>query len=268
MGAHRGFRAIIAMLSLVVLLIGGQPAVASDNPELLPDHPTPVIDLARALSDRQRTELETQLTQFEDRTGWKLRVLTQYERTPGLAVKEFWGLDERSLLLIADPRGGNLLNFNVGDAFFALMPRTYWVELQTRFGNQFYVRDHGEDAAIFDALEAVEICLERGGCQVVPGLPQEQWLLTLMTSILGGLIVGIAAFPREPGSTIAWSWVLLLSPLWGILFGVFGIAPVVTRTADWLPLTRNILGFIGSSVAAYLLAQYLMGRNSQAGDNA
>ena len=89
-----------------------------------------------------------------------------------------------------------------------------------------------------------------------------------MTSILGGLIVGIAAFPREPGSTIAWSWVLLLSPLWGILFGVFGIAPVVTRTADWLPLTRNFLGFIGSSVAAYLLAQYLMGRNSQAGDNA
>ena len=105
------------MLCLVVLLIGGQPAVASDNPELLPDHPTPVIDLAHALSDRQRTELETQLTQFEDRTGWKLRVLTQYERTPGLAVKEFWGLDERSLLLIADPRGGNLLNFNVGDAF-------------------------------------------------------------------------------------------------------------------------------------------------------
>ena len=89
-----------------------------------------------------------------------------------------------------------------------------------------------------------------------------------MTSILGGLIVGIAAFPREPDQTIAWAWVLLLSPLWGILFGVFGIAPVITRTADWLPLSRNILGFIGSSVAAYLLAQYFTGRNSQAGDNA
>ena len=87
-----------------------------------------------------------------------------------------------------------------------------------------------------------------------------------MTSILGGLIVGIAAFPREPGSTIAWSWVLLLSPLWVILFGVFGIGPVVTRTSDWLPLTRNILGFIGK-VAAYLLAQYFTGRN-QASDNA
>ena len=110
---------------------------AYDNPELLPDHATPVIDLARVFSEPQRTELERSLERFEAQTGWKLRVLTQYERTPGLAVREFWGLDESSLLLVADPRGGNLLNFNVGDAFFALMPRTYWVELQTRFGNQY-----------------------------------------------------------------------------------------------------------------------------------
>ena len=113
-----------------------------------------MIDLAKALSDTQRQSLETS-DAFED--GWlKLRVLTQYERTPGRAVKEFWGLDERSLLL-HDPRGGNLLNFNVGDAFFALMPRTWWVELQTRYGNQYYVKDHGEDGAILAALDAVEL---------------------------------------------------------------------------------------------------------------
>ena len=257
-----------AICALLLCLWQPSAALAIDDPSLLPDQPTPVIDLARILTDSQRKNLEQELEGVEAKVGWKLRVLTQFDQTPGLAVRDFWQLDERSLLLIADPRGGNLLNFNVGDAFFALMPRTYWVELQTRFGNQFYVRDHGEDGAIFDALEAVEICLERGGCQVVPGLPQEQWILTLMTSILGGLIVGIAAFPREPDQTIAWSWVLLLSPLWVILFGVFGIGPVVNRTADWLPLSRNILGFIGSSVAAYLLAQYLTSRNSSAGDNA
>ena len=83
MGAHRGFKAVLAILSLVVLLVAGRPAWALDNPDLLPDHPTPVIDLAKALSERQRSELETQLSGFEDRTGWKLRVLTQYERTPG-----------------------------------------------------------------------------------------------------------------------------------------------------------------------------------------
>ena len=253
--------AVLGLLLLIGSLLGGvAPALAYDNPDLLPDHPTPVIDLAKAFSDSERAALEERLERFEGDSGWKLRVLTQYERTPGLAVKHFWNLDERSLLLVADPRGGNLLNFNVGDALFALMPRTYWVELQTRFGNVYYVRDHGEDGAISDALAAVQTCLERGGCQVVPGLPQEQWLLTLATSILGGLIVGFAAYPRKPEHGIEWAWVLLLSPLWVILFGVFGVAPIVTRTSDLLPLLRNGLGFVGAIVAAYLIAQNTVGR--------
>ena len=248
-------------LVVAVVLSGPQPpALAYDNPDLLPDHPTPVIDLAKILTDQQRERLEGHLNSFEQRTGWKLRVLTQYDRTPGLAVKTFWGLDERSLLLVADERGGNLLNFNVGDALYALMPRTYWVELQTRFGNQYYVREHGQDAAIEDSLAAVETCLERGGCQVVPGLPQEQWVLTLVTSILGGLIVGFAAYPRKPEHTVEWAWVLLLSPLWVILFGVFGVAPIVTRTNDLLPLLRNLLGFSGAIAAAYLIAQNTVGK--------
>lgn len=252
-----------AGLLLLIGLLGFGPAAAQayDNPDLLPDHPTPVIDLAKALSDGQRASLEANLNAFEVSSGWKLRVLSQYDRTPGLAVKEFWGLDERSLVLVADPRGGNLLNFNVGDALFALMPRTFWVELQTRFGNQYYVREHGEDGAIVDALSAVQGCLERGGCQVVPGLPQEQWLLTLCTSLLGGLIVGFAAYPRKEGRTVEWAWVLLLSPLWGLLFIVFGLGPVLTRTSDWVPISRNCLGFLAAALAAYLIAQQTVGRS-------
>ena len=252
--------ALVLAVGLLLGPLGVAPAFAYDNPDLLPDHPTPVIDLAKALTDGQRGELEKELDAFEAGNGWKLRVLTQYERTPGLAVKDFWKLDERSLVLVADPRGGNLLNFNVGDALFALMPRTFWVELQTRYGNQYYVRDHGEDGAIVDSLHSVMGCLEKGGCQVVPGLPQEQWLLTLWTSILGGLIVGFAAFPRQEGRKVEWVWVLLLSPLWVILFGVFGVAPIVTRTSDLLPLARNGLGFLGGAVAAYLIAQQTVGR--------
>ena len=255
MGAHH-IRGLWAALLVLVISLGiPDPAAAYDNPDLLPDHPTPVIDLAKIFSDQQRASLEDSLNTVENETGWKLRVLTQYEQTPGLAVREFWGLDESSLLVVADPRGGNILNFNVGDAFFAMMPRTYWVELQTRFGNQYYVKDNGEDGAVLDALNAVEICLERGGCQVVPGLPLEQWLWTLTTSILGGVIAGFAGFPRKEGETIAWSWLLLLSPLWVMLFGVFGIAPVVTRTPELLPLIRNGLGFMAGAVAAYLIAQ-------------
>jgi hypothetical protein len=258
-------KAVMAMAAMVLVLgcwlgIGAGPAMAYDNPDLLPDHPTPVIDLAKALTDGQRTSLEDNLNRFEADTGWKLRVLTQYDRTPGQAVKGFWELDERSLLLVADERGGNLLNFNVGDALFALMPRTYWVELQTRFGNQYYVRDHGQDAAIVDALTAVETCLEQGGCQVVPGLPREQWLLTLSTSVLGGLVVGFAAYPRKEGRKVEWAWVLLLSPLWLILFGALGLGPILTRTSDLLPVARNTLAFLGASLAAYLIAGATVGK--------
>ncbi len=95
---------------------------------------------------------------------------------------------------------------------------------------------------------------------MVPGLPEELWLLTLCTSILGGLIAGFAAFPRQPGRRVEWGWVLLLSPLWLILFGVFGVAPIVTRTPEVLPLIRNALGFGGGAVGAYLVAQLTLGR--------
>jgi hypothetical protein len=155
-------------------------------------------------------------------------------------------------MLVADPRGGNLLNFSVGDAVYDLLPRTFWIELQTRYGNQFFVRENGEDNSILSALDSIQGCLSHGGCNVVPGLPQEQWILTLITSIVGGVICGFAAHPRKEGQGFAWQWVLIFSPLWGILFLAFGIGPVVTRTSDWLPLTRNVAGFLIGALVAYL----------------
>jgi energy-converting hydrogenase Eha subunit A len=218
---------------------------------LLPDTQTAVIDLAKSLTAVQEEALDKDLQQFEAETGFKLRVLTQYDRTPGRAVKKFWGLDNRSVLLVADPRGGNLLNFNVGDDLYPLLPRTFWVELQTRFGNQFFVREEGEDQAIVQSLESIKTCLRQGGCRVVPGLPREQWILTLITSVIGGMVFGFAAQPRD-GKVFAWQWALIFSPLWGILFVAFGIGPVISRTAEWLPLFRNIIGFVIGALVAYL----------------
>lgn len=227
-------------------------AHAFNNPDLLPKTQTPIIDLAKALTDIEEEGLAKNLNAFEAETGWKLRVLTQYDRTPGLAVKSYWGLDNKSVLLVADPRGGNLLNFNVGDALYPLLPRTFWVELQTRYGNQFFVRDNGEDRSIIESLESIEGCLRQGGCRVVPGLPREQWVLTLITSVLGGVICGFAAQPRKPGQGVAWQWALIFSPLWGILFLAFGLGPVVTRTSDWLPVARNVAGFAIGALVAFL----------------
>jgi hypothetical protein len=247
-----GVLALTIWFNPLGLLPGGTAAYAYNNPDLLPDVQTPVIDLAKALTEEQESTLAQNLENFEQETGWKLRVLTQFDRTPGSAVKDYWGLDDHSVLLVADPRGGNLLNFSVGDDLYPLMPRTFWIELQTRFGNQFFVRENGEDQAILHALNSIQGCLQQGGCRVVPGLPKEQWILTLITSIVGGVICGFAAHPRKEGQVFAWQWALIFSPLWGILFIAFGIAPVITRTSDWLPLFRNVSGFMIGALVAFL----------------
>ena len=261
-----GLKCAVVFCAVLLTWLPTPIAQAVNNPELLPDEPTVVIDLARILNDAQEERLNERLPAFEEATGWKLRVLTQFDQTPGRAVKNFWGLNEKSIMLVADPRGGNLLNFSVGDDLYPLLPRTFWIELQTRFGNQFYVRDNGEDGAVLGAINALETCLEKGGCAVVPGLPREQWILTLITSILGGVICGFAAQPRKEGQGIAWQWALLFSPLWGILFIAFGLGPVVTRTPEILPVVRNVLGFVVGLVVAFLTPVF--GNPPAADDNA
>ncbi|NES73778.1 MAG: TPM domain-containing protein, partial [Okeania sp. SIO2D1] len=116
----------------------------------------------------------------------------------------------------------------------------------------YYVRENGENNAIVQSLEAVKGCLQNGGCGVVPGLPREQWLLTLITSVVGGIVLGFAAIPRKENQLVAWQWALIFSPLWGILFIAFGIGPVVTRTSEFLPLLRNVIGFVLGALVAYL----------------
>ncbi|MCC0179606.1 TPM domain-containing protein [Waterburya agarophytonicola K14] len=232
-------------------------ALAVNNPELLPDKETPVVDLANFLPQQQEDLLIENLENFEAETGWKMRVLTQYDRSPGRAVKKFWGLDDRSILLVADGRGGNLLAFSIGDAVYELLPRNFWIELQTRFGNMYYIREHGENNAIVIALESVKGCLIQKGCNNVPGLSQELWILTLISSIVGGVILGVAVIPREENQFIAWQWGLIMSPLWGILFIAFGMGPIVTRTPEFLPLFRNIIGFMLGAVVAFLSPTFI-----------
>lgn len=246
-------------LSFICFCFNNQ-CLAINNPDLLPKEKSPIIDLAKTLTPIQKQSLEQELNDFEEESGWKIKYLSQFESSPGLAIKDYWDLDETSLLIVADPRGGNLLNFNVGDAYFSFLPRLFWVELQTRFGNQYYVRDHGEDGAVIDAINSVKICLERGGCTVVPGLPKEQYFWTLCTSILGGLVAGFSAAPRKDNEIISIGFLSLLSPLWGMLFGVFGLAPIITRTDEVLPLLKNSLAFTAAAIGGYLLSQTIFSR--------
>lgn len=50
---------------------------------------------------------------LEKDTGIKLRVLSQaYPNTPGLAVRDYWGVDADTAVFVADPGTGNILNFS------------------------------------------------------------------------------------------------------------------------------------------------------------
>lgn len=254
---HRLLSKLTIVLSICFIAIASwlftpyPSAYAVNNPELLPEEETPVVDLANYIPELQQESLIENIEKFEAETGWKLRVLTQYEKSPGRAVIKYWDLDDQSILLVADGKGGNLLAFSVGDDVYDLLPRTFWIELQTRFGNMYYVRENGENNAIVMAMDTVKGCLAQGGCSVVPGLPKEQWILTLVTSIVGGIVFGLAGVPRKQGQVFAWQWVLIFSPLWGILFLAFGMGPVLTRTSDWLPIFRNVIGFVLGALVAY-----------------
>ena len=75
MGTQPRFtRFLFPLFSLFLLLLVASPVQAIDNPELLPDHPTPVIDLAHAFSDNQLKELETSLDAFEQSSSVRMAI--------------------------------------------------------------------------------------------------------------------------------------------------------------------------------------------------
>eukprot|EP00951_Prasinocladus_malaysianus_P004591 scaffold32245_cov49-Prasinocladus_malaysianus.AAC.2 len=168
-----------------------------------------------------------------------------------------------------------------------LLKRPFFTELQSRFGNQFFVRDNGQEEAVLESIGALKTCLAGGGCVVVPGLDPSHYFFTLIMTVAGGLVLGFStrldprAFsehlncpckrrgealsfpvftkPRHFGVTSTgfaqrrWVPPLLLSPLWGSLFISYGLGPVVTRTSDIAPLAANCATFLLVATAVYLL---------------
>jgi hypothetical protein len=53
-----------------------------------------------------------------------------------------WGLDKNTVMLLFDPSSPNILNpVYIGDAAYAKLRRPFWQELQSRYGNMFYIRE-------------------------------------------------------------------------------------------------------------------------------
>ncbi|XP_019443073.1 PREDICTED: thylakoid lumenal 15.0 kDa protein 2, chloroplastic isoform X2 [Lupinus angustifolius] len=154
--------ALSGTLSLALLFgIGlAEAKVGVNKPELLPQEFTTVIDVAGFLSDGQEKRLTQEIIDLEKDTGFKLRVLAQnYPDTPGLAIKDFWQVDDRTIVFVADPTFGNILNFNVGASVDLDIPRSFWSRLAGKYGNIFYWKEKGEDASIEAAVMAISNCL-------------------------------------------------------------------------------------------------------------
>ncbi|KAJ4747205.1 Thylakoid lumenal 15.0 kDa protein [Rhynchospora pubera] len=155
--------ALSGALALGISLSGAQlveAKVGVNKPELLPKEFTTVIDVAGFLSTGQEKRLIQEIEDLEKDTGFKLRILAQnYPDTPGLAIKDFWQVDDRTIVFVADPTFGNIINFNVGSLVDLDVPRSFWNRLAGKYGNMFYWKEQGEDASIEAAVKAISHCL-------------------------------------------------------------------------------------------------------------
>ncbi|KAL0316211.1 UNVERIFIED_CONTAM: Thylakoid lumenal protein 2, chloroplastic [Sesamum radiatum] len=138
-------------LALALSLTGvgfAEGKVGVNKPELLPKEFTTEKRIAQ------------EIDALEKDTGYKLRVLAQnYPDTPGLAIKDFWKVDDNTIVFVADPTFGNILNFNVGASVDLDIPRSFWSRLAGKYGNIFYWKEKGEDASIEAAVMAISSCL-------------------------------------------------------------------------------------------------------------
>eukprot|EP00877_Chromochloris_zofingiensis_P011521 jgi/Chrzof1/6622/Cz19g03030.t1 len=218
------------------------------------------FDGAKVIAAEKRAAMSQNLADFERQTGWHIRVYTSqgpFDQQAGLPTPSaLWGrLDDRTVVLKVDPTSPNILALPyIGDQALFKLRRGFWVELTSRYGNMFYIREEGESAAVENAINAVTTCLgSPKGCAVVPGLPPNQYWFTFAMSVIGGVIAGFV-IKLEPQGFVRrrWIWLLLFSPLWGSLFINFGLGPVLTRTADVRPVVGNIAAFLGAVVACQL----------------
>eukprot|EP01031_Cornospumella_fuschlensis_P027361 gene27361-33048_t len=99
-----------------------------------------------------------------------------YPNTPGLAIKDYWHVDDNTILVVLDKGEGfnrkniptNIINLNLGAEADKALPGMFWSRLTNKLGNTFYVQKNGEDVVVMNVVEAVSYCLQSKDCKDLP----------------------------------------------------------------------------------------------------
>ena len=68
-----------------------------------------MIDVAGFLTPGEESRIKNIVQRLEKDTGYRVRVLAQnYPNTPGLAIKDYWKVDDNTIVFVADPNTGNM----------------------------------------------------------------------------------------------------------------------------------------------------------------
>ncbi|GAX79041.1 hypothetical protein CEUSTIGMA_g6481.t1 [Chlamydomonas eustigma] len=249
------------IVSVALMLPSDAGAVLKDVKALSPE--LPIYDGANIIPQEKQADLDNKLIQLESESGWRVRVVTYNgpsEAPVEGQLRKAWSPDGRTVVVQFDPTSPNIIAFPyIGDEVLSKLRRPFWTELQGRFGNLYYVREEGEQSSVLNSLSALTGCLEAPeGCVVVPGVPSDQYVFTLCTSIAGGIVAGASSRIKPQGFVQrSFVWVLLFSPLWASLFISFGLGPLVSRTSDLTPVLSNTAAFLLAAASPYLLSAVL-----------
>jgi len=154
--------------ALLAAAVGAPPKALAkrptgvNNPGLLPQtdgQSTTVIDVAKILTESQERQVMATIKEIEQDSKVKLRVLTQtYPNSPGLAIRDYWGVDDLTLIYVHDTGGlgeSNVVNFNAPMGVEKFKPVNFWRRAQNVFGNRYYIRDHGDGETVIDVVNYI-----------------------------------------------------------------------------------------------------------------
>lgn len=225
------------------------------------EQPTSAVqDQANLFKGERAAQIESELQAVRSHQGYDVRVLAKdgLFRGRDTGASEGLTVQRNSVLVLIDPTSPNVLDFIEGSSVQAKLPPAFFIELQSRYGNLFTVRELGEADSAKRAIDALVTCLSNdAGCSVVPGVDQERLQISLALAATGGLILG---------STFAsgWQYSAFAAPIWVSLLYSYAVLPVYKRDSSQSLTAALIAAFAAAAAMGYALRLRLLQQSGRA----